>query len=128
MNELQNGFSPKKGPFWLICEMDSSGNIVFEKLLFRSVELSQITPSHKDIWDSCRGNIKKPWNYYPRGRVEVKKDKAIVYANSHCFEYADLSEQLRIAYNLGNLSLEFKADDSSHYTEGVWGNYRTRRN
>lgn len=127
MTDMLNENYPKKGPFWLICEIDSVGNISPEKLLSCSVELSKITPSHKDIWDSCRGNIKKPWNYYPRGRVEVKKDKAIVYANPHCFEYADLSEQLRIAYNLGALLLELKADNSVHYTEGVWGNYRTRR-
>ena len=127
MTEIQNEHFPKKGPFWLISEIGSVGNISHEKLLSCSVELSQITPSHKEIWDSCRGNIKKPWNYYPRGRVEVKKDKAIVYANSLCFEYADLSEQLRIAYNLGDLPLELKADNSAHYTEGVWGNYRTRR-
>ena len=119
MTEIPNEYQPKKGPFWLICDIDLVGNISPDKILSFSVELSQITPSHKDIWDSCRGNIKKPWNYYPRGRVEVKKDKAIVYANSLCFEYADLSKQLRIAYNLGDLPLELKADNSAHYTKGV---------
>ena len=124
MNELQNRYSPKKGPFWLIREIRSNGNIVPERLLCRTVELSQNTPSHKDIWDSCKGTVKNPWNYYPRGRVEIKRGKVVIYANFRCFECADLSEQLRSAFNLGELPLNFKADNSTHYTEGVFGKYR----
>lgn len=114
---------PQKGPFWLICELDPDANISIEKLICHSVELSQITPSHKEIWDSCKGNIKKPWNYYPRGRVEIKRGKAIVYANSRCFEYSGIREQIRITFNLGNVPLDFKVDNSAHYTEGVFGKY-----
>lgn len=114
---------PQKGPFWLICELDPDANISIEKLICFSVELSQITPSHKEIWDSCKGNIKKPWNYYPRGRVEIKRGKAVVYANSRCFEYSGIREQIRITFNLGNVPLDFKVDNSAHYTEGVFGKY-----
>ena len=48
----------------------------------------------------------------------------LIYANSRCFECADLSEQLGSAFNLGELPLNFKADNSTHYTEGVFGKYR----
>ena len=124
MNELQNRYSPKKGPFWLICEPDITDNITHGKLLSFPVLQSQATPSHKDIWNLCKGTIKNPWNYYPRGRVEIKRGKAVIYANSRCFECADLSEQLGSAFNLGELPLNFKADNSTHYTEGVFGKYR----
>lgn len=118
---------PQKGPFWLICELDPDANISIEKLICHSVELSQITPSHKEIWDSCKGNIKRAWNYYPRGRVEIKRDKAIAYANSYCFEYQDLGEQLRSAFFLGDMILEFKHDNSLHYTDGVFDKLRIRK-
>lgn len=126
MTELQNENTPKKGPFWLICGIDSNGNIAAEKLITYSVFQTQVTPSHKDVWEDCKGSIKKPWNYYPRGRVEIRNSKAVVYANPLCFEYAGLISELRVAYHLGNLTMSLKADNSTHYTKGVLGEYGRR--
>ena len=126
MTELQNENTPKKGPFWLICGIDSNGNIAAEKLITYSVFQTQVTPSHKDVWEDCKGSIKKPWNYYPRGRVEIRNSKAVVYANPLCFEYAGLISELRVAYHLGNLTISLKADNSTHYTKGVLGEYGRR--
>ena len=123
MTDEKNEENLLKGPFWLICETDNDDNIIYETFLSCPVSLSQITPCHKDVWELCRGNIKKPWNYYPRGRVEIKRGKAVVYANSRCFEYSGIREQIRIAFNLGNVPLDFKVDNSAHYTEGVFGKY-----
>jgi len=108
-----------KGPFWVIGETDLDGNLSFGKLLACSVEVSQITPSHKDIWDFCRGNIKRRWNYYPRGRVEIRRGKAVVFANPICFEWAWLEDELRNHFHLGSLEINYKADNSRHYQCGV---------
>ena len=124
MDDFIHYTRPRKGPFWLIDGVGCDDNgFVAEKLVAYPVDPSQTTPSHKDIWDSCGRGIKKPWNYYPRGRVEIRKDKAIVFANSRCFDYSDLSEALRSAFCLGSLPMELKADNSVHYAEGIFGEY-----
>lgn len=109
-NEIQ-----LKGPFWLINDEDE------EYLIAYQVELNVNTPSHKDIWNKCKGKIKKEWNYYPRGRVEIKRNKAVVYANPLCFASVNLKDMLRDKFNLYGVPIEFKADNSAHYTDGVLG-------
>lgn len=39
--------------------------------------------NHKAEWENLPKSVTggKPYHYYPRGRVEVKRDKAIVYLN-----------------------------------------------
>ena len=66
---------PLKGPFWLVSDGDD------EHLVAYPVEEFAPTPSHKKTWNKCKGNSKKEWNYYPRGRVHIKGNTAIVYAN-----------------------------------------------
>lgn len=112
---LLNNESLLKGPFWLISEDDE------DYLVAYPIEASAKTPSHKEIWDFYRGNIKRTWNYYPRGRVEIKTNKAIVFANPLCFECINLRKMLKEKFNLGETPIEFKADNSSHYTDGVFG-------
>ena len=112
---------PKKGLFWLICSISCDGDVVLDKLISAAVEITQATPVHKEIWDSCKHGIRRPWNYYPRGRVEIRHSKAIVYANSLCYEVSDFPEKIRTAFHLGMMPLELKTDNSPHYTEGVFG-------
>jgi len=109
-----------KGPFWIVCEIDKDNNLIVENVISYPIVLSQITPSHETIWNSCRGNNKRKWNYYPRGRVEIRRNKAIVFANSLCFEYENLSERIKEIFHLENLTLELKVDNSYHYTNGVF--------
>ena len=120
---LSNNESLLKGPFWIISEDDE------DYLVAYPIGISTKTPSHKDIWNMCRGKIKRDWNYYPCGRVEIKTKKAIVYANPLCFKYINLRDMLKEKFNLGEASIEFKVDNSSHYTDGVFGiNNTTHKN
>ena len=112
---LLNNENLLKGPFWVISDDGE------DYLVAYPIETSTKTPSHKDIWNICRGKIKKDWNYYPRGRVEIKTNKAIVYANPLCFECINLRDMLKEKFNLGETPIEFKADNSSHYANGVFG-------
>ncbi len=102
-----------KGPFWVLEEED--------RMIAYPVPLSQTpVPSHKDVWLSVCGIRKKTWSYYPRGRVEIRNGKVIVFANSYCYRYAKLEKEIREAFHLGDLPIKFKADNSSHYTMGVF--------
>lgn len=110
----------KKGPFWLICSIDSKGDVDDFKLIAYPVSIDTPTPSHKNIWNMCKDKINKPWNFYPRGRVEIRNNKAIIFANPYCFEYKNLDENLRESFNLGDLQIEYKTDNSNHYSHEVF--------
>lgn len=96
-----------KGPFW----------IAEEEILSHPVEVStQPTPSHKEVWKFvCGEHKRKPWNYFPRGRVEIKNQKAIIFANPDCFLFENFENEIRNKFNLENAKIIFKADNSNHY-------------
>lgn len=96
-----------KGAFWT----------VGEDILSYPVEIpTQPNPSHKDVWKLvCGEHKRKPWNYFPRGRVEIRNDKAIIFANPDCFLYKDLENKIRNNFELGNVQIIYKADNSRHY-------------
>ena len=121
-----NEFFTEEGSVLVNCSTDDEGYLIAKKLIAVAVELTQGTPAHKEIWDSCKGEIRQLWNYYPRGRVEIRRGRVIVYANPVCFAWDGLCETLRAAFSLGVLPMEMKADGSMHYTEGVFGKYRLR--
>lgn len=76
--------------------------------------------NHQKVWqtlDKCiTGN--KPYNYYPRGRVEIKSGKAVIYANVS-IATEGLKNWVISAFNLtesnGIKSVILKADGSNHY-------------
>ena len=70
-----------KGVFWLI-----EGNILavpYDEKFSYGVSRSGDTYVHKKIWEYVKPEgCKQTYNYYPRGRVEVKKTgKVVVYMN-----------------------------------------------
>lgn len=106
--------SPKKGPFWVI---DSNETIVAYPV---DADMNPV-PSHKNVWDDCKGSVKDTWNYYPRGRVEIKRGKVIVFLNERCLDRRSLENDLRKTFDLGIINIEFKIDHSAHYTKGLFG-------
>lgn len=100
-----------KGPFW----------IIGEELLPYPIEVStQPTPSHKDVWKYASGAHKrKPWNYFPRGRVEIRNQKVIIFANPDCFLYENFENEIRNKFELGNIQIIFKVDNSIHYQHKI---------
>ena len=72
---------PLKGVFWLI-----EGNILavpYDEKFPYGLSQSGDTYVHKKIWEYVRPKgCKQTYNYYPRGRVEIKKrGRAVVYMN-----------------------------------------------
>lgn len=76
--------------------------------------------NHKAAWDTLPKSKteNKPYNYYPRGRVQIKNGCAVIYANASI-----VNDKLRKwAVGAFNLSKEnginnviLKADMSNHY-------------
>lgn len=102
-----------KGPFWIISDsFCEECNMISFPVPFDDKN----TPSHKEVWkDVCGNNKSKAWNYYPRGRVEIRRNKAIVFANPMCFKYSGFEIELRRNFDLKEINIVFKFDNSHHY-------------
>ena len=76
--------------------------------------------NHQKVWKTLDKRItgNKTFNYYPRGRIEIKNGKAIIYAN-----VSIATEELKSwAISILHLTLDngikevvLKADGSNHY-------------
>lgn len=115
----------RRGLFWVACRYEMDGGAGDVRCDFSGTRLivhvppdqTAKTPSHMDVWprlaDHDRG---KPWNYYPRGRVEIRGGRAIVFMNPLLFECAELEALLRAAFGIEDeIPVAFKADNSRHY-------------
>ena len=111
MNEnFKEKLQPRKGPFW----------VVADKIIAFPVDLLVVpVPSHKEVWGNVKCEIKEKWNYYPRGRVEIRNEKAIVFLSPYCYEYTQLEDDLRQLFLLGNMEIIWKTDNSAHYIPGM---------
>ena len=111
----------KKGIFWiidesLVCvvvECDSSGTPL------ETVEFSAKSGNnfnHKLEWKKINKKTTngKPYNYYHRGRVEIKNNKATVYINPLA-NMNEIQEKIIKSFNLESINLVFKSDGSVHY-------------
>lgn len=76
--------------------------------------------NHQKVWQTLDKRItdNKPYNYYPRGRVEIKNGKAVIYANVS-IATEDLKNWAISVFNLikenGIKAVVLKADGSNHY-------------
>ena len=121
-----------KGIFWITDTDDWSA----EQLIFRipvtpvgevinaeSLDLNSKNVdnyNHRLLWENLPSKIthKKPYNYYPRGRVEIKRGKAVIYANPNicCDELVDLLvDRFGLNKENGITELSLKPDGSNHY-------------
>jgi len=76
--------------------------------------------NHKKIWESEIHNKdfgKKKYNYYPRGRVEISNNKAVIYLNPHINKPVFIDEIKKgFGLSASNISeVRVKADGSKHY-------------
>lgn len=56
----------------------------------------------------------KPYNYYPRGRVEIKNGKATVYLNP-ALNTNEITQNIKAEFGLSDIKTVFKSDGSEHY-------------
>lgn len=111
-----------KGAFWLIdgelvcikTACDTQGNPT-KDVSFSSKSGENF--NHAAEWAKLPRAITHgmPFNYYPRGRVEVKNEKAVIYLNPSINRY-EIQDELRERFGLDILSkVSVKNDGSEHY-------------
>ena len=111
----------KKGIFWIInnelfsvtVECDITGTPL-EFVEFSAKSGNNF--NHKAEWEkfSKKTTNGKPYNYYRRGRVEIKNNKATIYLNSRS-NNTEIQRKIVSAFGLENLKTIFKSDGSAHY-------------
>lgn len=129
---------PSFGIFWIITETEDLQDY---KLLYFNVPCDMCgiaidTPTiqfnsksgksynHKAIWESrVKNNTghkpynKKDYNYYPRGRVEIANNKAVIYLNPS-INQIPIIEGIKKEFGLTGYStakIRVVADNSAHY-------------
>ena len=80
--------------------------------------------NHKAVWEFYVKNNrehkpynKNDYNYYPRGRVEISNNKAVIYLNPY-INQAHILTEIKAAFGLSedNISkVRVVADNSAHY-------------
>jgi len=76
--------------------------------------------NHQAAWSTLpkRETGNKLYNYYPRGRVEIRNSKAVIYANGNIADEKLLKwtiNQFNLTKENGIEKVEIKADMSNHY-------------
>ena len=76
--------------------------------------------NHKAEWQKLSRSVTRgqPFNYYPRGRVEIKNRKATIYLNPDLNNTVVLNkiiEEFELKNQQGLKSIAVKSDGSSHY-------------
>lgn len=61
-----------------------------DNLIMNGVAKSGTTYNHQKLWDEAKPRkCNKPYNYYPRGRVDITPSRiAVVYINPHIADEA----------------------------------------
>lgn len=120
----------KKGIFWVAdfesdhphlitaaAQCDADGKSV------SSVEYSSKSKNsfnHKTEWQKLPKTVTKglPYNYYPRGRVEIKNKRATVFLNPDINTAATVKKIIDffdLETSNGLISVKIKSDGSKHY-------------
>ena len=76
--------------------------------------------NHKRIWATLDSSITggHPYNYYPRGRVELRHGRAIIFCSPYiCTDKlkAAVTAQFGLTADNGITDVTLKADGSAHY-------------
>ena len=75
--------------------------------------------THKKTWAMLtekRKDLRRyAWNYFPRGRVEIRHGKAVIYMNPCIVDCEDFQERLVKVFHLERMKVRVVADCSWHY-------------
>ncbi|GHV41837.1 hypothetical protein FACS189490_09540 [Clostridia bacterium] len=127
-------FELYRGIFWVIGQNDD--RLLLSKVLCDAsgepLEHADFDSKHGDSfnhrksWQRAAKNTSReirrgPWNYFPRGRVEIKNGAAIVYHNPILSEIAEFEEAVINEFKLlgSETSIRFEPDFSQHYASNV---------
>ena len=72
--------------------------------------------NHKAEWEKLSRSVTDghPFDWFPRGRVEIKRGRAVIYAHP-ALTADDCVEQIKEEFGLADVDVRVIADGSSHY-------------
>ena len=114
--DLENIYNNRNYCFTIPC--DTYGNNLNPSLELNAK--SGTTYNHEKLWKLLPSKVthNKPFNYYPRGRVEVANNKATIYLNPN-INTEEVQKFIKNEFNLsehnGIKKIIFHSDGSSHY-------------
>lgn len=129
LNESSELYS---GVFWIpnLDDINKNKNYCFQIPTLSSGEIdsdglelnakSGTTYNHEKLWNQLSTSMtnNNPYNYYPRGRVQITNGKAIIYLNPN-INTEEVQEFIKDEYNLternGIKKIIFNSDGSDHY-------------
>ena len=101
-----------RGVFWVV-----EGELLaypFYDESYLGVAKSGNTFNHKKLWKEISNN-NKPYNYYPRGRVDISnKGKAIIYVNPNISDESIISK-IKVEFGIRGNDYKVYEDYSDHY-------------
>ena len=111
-----------KGIFWLIenelfclkIPCDKNGTPLNPETAFSAKSGDNF--NHKAEWEKLSKKVTrgKPFNYYPRGRVEIKNGKVTIYLNPY-LNKEKIINALCKEFSILSLPIKVKNDGSAHY-------------
>lgn len=124
-----------KGIFWFLCAVDQKGELRFTgEILSLPVRCDEdgnpVVPvsfnsqngcsnTHKASWRTVTAGRKDlrriPWNYFPRGRVEISRGRALVFLNPRILGCGNYLELIKETFGIACLDVKVKIDNSAHY-------------
>ena len=121
-----------KGIFWIVDEenieknkdycflIPTSPDGVVTSLRGEGIAKSGNTYNHEAVWKSLdiRFTHRLPYNYYPRGRVEINNSIAKIFLNGN-INYEEVTDFIKSEFNLtkhnGIKEVKVITDNSKHY-------------
>lgn len=100
----------KRGLFWYV-----DGDLLCFPVSVDAADT--IGRNHRRFWETLPRSLTHgvPYNYYPRGRVELRHGKAVVYLHPTLCT-PEIFARIRQAFSLPDeMQVSFKADGSRHY-------------
>lgn len=83
--------------------------------------------THKASWRTVTAGRKElrkiPWNYFPRGRVEISRGRAFVFLNPRILSCGNYLERIKETFGIACLDVKVKIDNSAHYQCTVLDRY-----
>lgn len=109
-----------KGIFWFPCFAGTEGELIFtEEILACTIPETADPNTHKDSWKAITAGRKDlrgiSWNYFPRGRVEVSRGRALVFMNPEILNCDNALERIKEKFGIGHLDIRVRIDNSAHY-------------
>ena len=124
-----------KGIFWFICfwgedgELSFTGEIIslpvpwdWDGNLAPGISFnskSGLSNTHKNSWKDLvakRKDLRRfPWNYFPRGRVQISRGRAFVFMNPIIQECEDYMLRIQQKFHIEEMDVVIKIDNSAHY-------------